>query len=725
MSESGDRGANPGYAWGQLARALQTSLSNPDPETRAGAEKKSDSWLRVLQGMFQGLLRVGSRTPVEGAPAWATPEVLHGGFASGRLLAGGEWAPHELALLQRLEIESSQPDRSLLNSYFVSERGFQELRECLSSGCYRISVPEEGALLVVAWLSEHGPEGSARALLEELLPYFRQLRFYPIPAQRPEPPSDRLSLLTVGELRKHLQRVRPRPQFLKMRSAICQSLPYLDRVVGMFQETVEEGWPCQRFPSDWSARASALLAEAPSGGRRSLRRMVNYLATCVKSPQLLSGLDVSRIGAILRGIEAKRGLSGSVRLEELRQEQLRQVMRPTRSELAHELAVRMESLDAESGLEDAAGLRVPASLESQIQRVRLGTLQELMDWKVVASAEVMARLVPALTARIQASEFAQPELSRLYLALYRAFRRRRSLLLLNLESQVKLFELPWVQALQAFRQGGEATQTAARECLKEVAGLSLSHWPEVILPNRLLHELRALAAQAGLDLPLVDELAADIFMNQFSSKFLSAAQLAGRILRGSLYERYYRIEYSQIMDMVAPPPQNNRPTAVPEFARLCRLRAGLAPAPRNSWGEVSENGRVIEQEQILTTHNLAALYVLVEPGLDLEVLARRCFAFVVKKQQQKANNWHGRLIVRKKSAYAWRQMLFFAALLPPVALGAFLNWATEHLGQQDEVFRQEFADKLLALLRAADGSLTESDQPFLGWVTHTATRMPA
>ena len=67
--------ANPGYALGQLARALATEQEHPDAETRDRAGRRVADWLRVFGGMLSGALRVGSRTPVRGAPVWATTRV--------------------------------------------------------------------------------------------------------------------------------------------------------------------------------------------------------------------------------------------------------------------------------------------------------------------------------------------------------------------------------------------------------------------------------------------------------------------------------------------------------------------------------------------------------------------------------------------------------------------------------------------------------------------------
>ena len=57
------------------------------------------------------------------------------------------------------------------------------------------------------------------------------------------------------------------------------------------------------------------------------------------------------------------------------------------------------------------------------------------------------------------------QLSGLYGQAYAAFRRRRSLLLLNLEHQVRFDELPWIAALQPFRADSADTARAARQAL--------------------------------------------------------------------------------------------------------------------------------------------------------------------------------------------------------------------------------------------------------------------
>src|SRR5206468_6022627 len=134
--------------------------------------------------------------------------------------------------------------------------------------------------------------------------------------------------------------------------------------------------------------------------------------------------------------------------------------------------------------------------------------------------EVLARLVPQLAAQVRAAGLADVDLRRLHGAIYQAFRRRRSLLLLNLQSQVKLEELPWVRALDAHRRDDLGARDQARQVLEQVVRLAVTAFPQQILPNKLLQEVRVLADSAGLHLPIVDEVAADIFMGDFSEQYL-------------------------------------------------------------------------------------------------------------------------------------------------------------------------------------------------------------
>jgi hypothetical protein len=240
---------------------------------------------------------------------------------------------------------------------------------------------------------------------------------------------------------------------------------------------------------------------------------------------------------------------------------------------------------------------MPPAVSRALLRAKAGTLRELVDGGVITSAELLATLVPQLTAQVVAEQYEDPTLRVLMARSYEAFRRRRSLLLLDLEHRVRPEELPWVAATAGRRRETSATRDVARGMFLRLADEAITHWPGAILPNPLVAELETLAAAADISVPLVQEIAADIFMGRFSKKYAAAFELAARPLSGTLYARYYRVgdEALELARRAAKPAE--------AFSELCTQRA---QTPGRSWCVVC-NGMVVEQAQILTTHNLASL----------------------------------------------------------------------------------------------------------------------
>ncbi|QJX00713.1 hypothetical protein [Frigoriglobus tundricola] len=766
-------GANPGYALGQLARALTAIESQTDGNVLARAVRKVERWTQVIRGLLTGSLRPGSRVPVAGAPAWATLEVVTGGFATGALLAAGPLQSHERELLTRLPSVEPGTERAALNAYFLSEAGLAELGRMLASGGYRVNVPEEGALLVVAWLVTHGHAARARTLLEEIGPHFSQLRFYPVPEEYPPTFGAVTHLQDVGATVAQLESIQPNQRVERQREAVGVWQPLYDRVVALFAETVEGplptlyvspdgktrvegGWPCQQYAAGWPERARAVLADfkrlravhtlckGPDSRKDGFATLRRYLEQCVERPESLSGRDVGRIRAVLAGLITRRGAPGSERTAERSVLQARQTSAPGRHLLARILVGRLARVPHEEGLasldealapvrEDEAralavpvGTAIPPGLARRVRRALDAPLSFLVEEGIIPSAETLARVVPQITAQVRATGLETPELRRLYAAVYAAFRRRRSLLLLNLQSQVKLDELPWVRAVNGFRTEGDDTRLPARLVLEELTIAALTGFPQQILPNKLLQEIRALTTGAGLNVPIVDEVAADIFMGTFSEKFLRAAQAAAEVLDGTLYERYYGISFDQIRAIDDVTPSGWGAPVSPAFAALCVERAG----PSGPGSAVARNGTIIEQEQVLTTHNLAPLFAALELGerlrAHLEALASRAFDWICRRLRQTRGYGRSELRAAKNAAYAWRQAVFFLSVAPEGAIDSFLAGARARLAREPDAFRKRLEPALAGLARAARGQPVEApvsdEEPHgarrvLGWTT--------
>jgi hypothetical protein len=752
---AGRAAVNPGYAAFQIAKALTTSQYHDDPATRERAQQKIAKWVTVLENILSGAADYGSRTPVGGVPGWATLEVVTGGFATGGLLAGGPLQEHEKTLLKGL---GEGKGRQSLNAHFLTDAGLAKLEEWLRTGCYDVAVPEEAALLVVAWLVEHGHAEQARELIETVAPYFPQLRFYPVPLDRPRRFRPRVHVQDLERSEQDLRNIKPNTRILAQKEAVEVWTPLYDRMIALFLETVQNDWPCRTYPPGWHERATALLDEyarlrkrhtlcgKPERSKGHFAQLRELLARTARNAPSLTGRDVGRIRHILAKYLAKRGEPQSPECAEARRRQLEDVKGPSFQEIAKVVLSRTEGHPKSEGLDDIShlteavsaaeskssgvpeGTQVPPSIQRKVERCLNDTVAVLVERGLITSGEVLARVLPQMISEIRAAGIADPELRQLYAATYRAFRRRRSLLLLNLEKQIQIEELPWIGAIDRFRSENLESRALARQTLHEVTLLAITSFPHAIIPNKLLQELRALAKGAELSLPLVDEVAADIFMGEFSPKFLESARRAADLLDRSLYASYYGIDYTEVRKLPEAREQQQAArwaTSSPEpsaFVQFCASRAGV---PLGTW-DPATNGMIIEQQQILTTQNLAVLFA----GLDLadalrdrlSDMAERCFRWVCRRQQVKIAEWHARLTMVKNTAYAWRQMVFFLALLPEGNVTDFLAWAEEHLNAQSEEFRNRFRPAVRGLALAAAGTAIDAESEgrdgarrFLGW----------
>ncbi|GAA3913496.1 hypothetical protein [Actinoplanes auranticolor] len=664
------------YTRGQLASAFVTALTHEDAGTRARAEERVRRWSQVLAGMASGRVTVGSRTPVAGLPAWATPQVLRGGFATGTPAAGGSMRPHETAV---------GSERGAVFAHYLTDAGQAELCTLLDSGGYRLEFPEQAALLAVAWLLRAGDRARALGLLDEIGPFASRLCFTPVPDPvRRQDPSV-VWRAGAGEVGAALAGRRENARVEAMREAVTVWNPFADQMLALWLETRAGHAVAAVFPPGWEGRAGDLLDryEALAAAHTRCgkhRRPKENLAILLAATRDITGggrLTDRRRGMLRHAVDstvARRGRPGSPEHAALRLVQVREAAIPAHHLLARVVVARLSGLDPEAGIRQVhevcgpvteaeadthpvpAGTPVPEPIRRVVRRAMAGRVDELLDAGVLPSAEVLAELVPQLAAETSAAAYSDPALRTLMAATYRAFRNRRSLLLVDLQHQVRLTELPWVRALRPHREAGDDTRREAHATLRRLGELALDGFPATLPPNPLVREFAALSRESGADLPWVEELAADIFMGRFSPKFVRAARLAGELLTDSVYARYYDIDYPALPE---PDEPGERGSSSAAFDALCRGRAGAA---RGHSG-VAANGTVIEQAQILTTHNLATLAhsVGVTPADGWAGTARRTFAMVLRITSRIDRNPRP-LTTIKDVAYAWRHLVFCLSL---------------------------------------------------------------
>lgn len=731
-----------GYALGQLGKAFLAATTHEDPDVRRRADRRAQRWAQTMERMADGRVDVGSRVPVRGLPGWVTLEVLRGGFATGSALAEVPLQADEIALAQRVGVPAA---RRLIFGYFLTDQGLEELYALLDSGAYRVEIPEDAALLTVAWLVRAGDRAAALDLLDALSPFAEKFRFAPKVADAPTSPPDHVFRITAGEAADALRSRKPNPRVEAQREALAIWNPFGDRVLALWLEQYRDGR--LEFAGDpaWRAKAAALVDEYDHLAtmhtlctkHRKPKENVAILVRSLRAVGAGDDLPAREMGFVRCAIEAqlaKRGRPDSGEHSALRELQRAVATAPAHAHLAAVVATRVTGLDPAEGIEHpedfignvtsdeavqsgaAKGASMPPSVPRLLTRAHSAPVEKLLEEGVVPSAEVLAALVPRISASVVAAGFADDALARLAAANYRAFRRRRSLLLVNLEKQIQITELPWVRAVTAH---SHATTDEAMAVARRVGALALDHFPSTILPNPLVQELHHLLSAAGHNIPLVEELAADIFMGQFSDKFRRAAQIAARVVGGTIYARYYGIDSGQVLALSEPKKdqapdgwlwRRSRPTDPgPTFGDLCWARAGRSASDR--WS-VAANGTVIEQSQILTTHNVAALVSIgVQPTrswIDLarEAVGRAGALLNLASRQQRP------LATVKDAAYAWRQAIFFLSVADPADAESFLD--DESLVATGP---RVMGDLVEGVRSAAGGQSVEKNGqgPFLGW----------
>jgi hypothetical protein len=85
------------------------------------------------------------------------------------------------------------------------------------------------------------------------------------------------------------------------------------------------------------------------------------------------------------------------------------------------------------------------------------------------------------------------------------------------------------------------------------------------------------------------------------------------------------------------------------------------------------------------------------------MLARRCFEWICARQQLTIRFWPAQLRTMKNCAYAWRQMIFYLALLDREAVAEFLAWSGGHLSRQTPEFQRRFTPVVVGLRQSVAG----------------------
>ncbi|MCL2528549.1 MAG: hypothetical protein FWE42_09050, partial [Defluviitaleaceae bacterium] len=644
---------NMGYIWNQLGKAFDAKIESKDTVEEANASKRLRQWSDILSGIVSGRLNFGTRKPTK-YPVWVTPEVARGGFATGKAMAATDFnlSDDEQKAITLIGLPRT---REALFVALISEEGRLWLQEILASRMYKIQCPEDAVLLVIAWLYENNRADEAAAILNEISTHGSELRFMPKLTAEPLKKTDLVHRYSANDIKNRLQKHKPNKKVETQREALQIWIPFVDKLFFHWLELLGDGCESPAPSQDWKNKAKELLQEyetlkkshtlckkyhnkkenlqivieatrcilyesrksSSTTHREKRLKAADFSLGCRRDFQRFVLANKSHHRSITRARYAvdcyvkAHGKPTDSRLIEMRKEQQEKAALPAHSTIAKALAEKLPIsdyglADTESFLggitiEGYGETNIPINICKIVRSAVAASMPELIKKGIVTSAEIVAEITPQLTAQEVGRAFASEDISMLMAETYNAFARRRSLLLLDLASQVRFDELPWVMPLLGNRQGGNFyVKTALR-----LAAYVINYFPGVILPNPLVAQLNMLYYLAGKGRPFMSELAADIFMGRFVKSFDDAAFAAAALLKGSVYERYYDLDYLGFANAYT---EKYEAGTKQEKALLDSVvKEYMNKKPSKSTRYVVRNGMQIEYGQIYTTHNLATL----------------------------------------------------------------------------------------------------------------------
>lgn len=232
-----------GYAVFQLSKALLAHDLDCGPVARFNARRRISRWQQVIGNLLQGTVEYGSRTPIAEIPGWVTLEVVTGGFATGNLLAGGELTAYERELAASIPGIRPGFERLDINAWHLTDDGLEALNSRLARCDYAVDVPEEAALLTVAWLVMQQRTEQARALIDVIGPFFDRLRFFPSISTQLPISAAQVHIVDAGEIKQLLSTLPSQAQIVVQKQTIETRLPLYDSAVSHFLLTYDAGWP--------------------------------------------------------------------------------------------------------------------------------------------------------------------------------------------------------------------------------------------------------------------------------------------------------------------------------------------------------------------------------------------------------------------------------------------------------------------------------------------------
>lgn len=670
-------------------------------------DKDLDKLLKKLRALLEGFDH-GSRTPCDHLPVWATHDVLHGGFSAGGKFelrkgeSNTEWLNPTGLLKLRSIVRRIRPGIGL-EPLILPTLAIVSVNTC-QDGALMERYPLEYRTKRLNQVNH-----AAKALYKEIEPYLGTLRMYPLEEElcsEDQHPVAESAVSTLNDFNGFLtEMIRDLKQREKSVVVIRTRQEVRVKLTKLLMETIKPcpghtgpckpcingtkeirihngvrmnvpnvqgrcgcatcGWPLQCVDRAWKEKAQEVIDEFKIQGY---------------APRPMTSNSHARGDSILwHAVQAKLA-NESFAAHVCRVRQVLANPIPVEDQSTEDVIGRIKSLeDLQRRLSfygpgtvsceayerikgDFGEALTPAGL-AQLERCIPGSLENLHARGLIPSSEVLAEQVPTLVSCVCAmgGQTGQEATDIQYLCFLvrRAYAHRRSLLLFGLQSQLKLCEVPHHVALEKVLGANDINE--AKLCtLAKVIRAQLEWFPDVLVPNRIVSALCGLAPSPGL----IKEIAPDIFEGRFVPTYDIAFRQARKQLCGTLYAEYFGLQevYDQYGALID--------------ACTALVKQLYGDATSSNWiYRVNNNGKILEAQRILTTHNTARLLELGPGDIDLSRLARKTFRalcnLLVEKQLDP--------LQCSKMGHTWRNLVLYVSMMKPIKMAKFLAWSASLL----------------------------------------------
>lgn len=638
----------------------------------ASNEKKNDT-KDALIGVLTGKFEVGSRKPDMDYPEWTSKKVAPGGFYAGI----------------KYELKSDENNVRILNDPKEMLR-YSDLIEYID---HNLEGPEPTMIPTIGFLRKNGKIEEANKLEEIIRPYVNNIRFYPIEEElmkEKKKPNVFASLETISDFKEwcrnsYIYKLEAEERLINIYK---KNNEFKNKLIKLFRETTiivnDEEWPMQRVSEEWLEKGRKLynsnkwyLYDLTKRKRGSLYNLWLILGNIILQPKIMKKEDcnvdmynnrsvnefaITRIsGKEVRWIKVY--LKANKSLKSYNITELIRKQDEARGLLKYLDNINEERLEKNFYEELKERFKdVEEVVFKKLNKCVLYPLEELKSLGYIPSGETFVELSGGMEAFLNTVDIDFKEdiaiEEHLKYIIYKGFKNMRSLLLLNLESQLKLCEIPQYKVLcDVYKCNKRSSNKLILS--KLLVSYYINWFPEIIMPNRVVKMLYNLLKCEEKDLGLCEEIACDIFMGRFGEKYDTSLNIAQRNMCYTLYSKYYNIDKYYVCG-------NSNLTKL-----SLELKEQYYGVSTYKYRNTNENGQQLQAALILTTHNNIQLDRFVDELDVLKILKTITFKLLNTLE----GGWMPSLSC-SEIGHCWRNFMYYVSKCSMCEISKYLYWVS-------------------------------------------------